>query len=78
MRDLDVSSAASGSGAALVTSHARTVRLDKGTRMLLVTGASGGATGGAGASMGNTQPPKDGPAKPQTKPQEGPRESPRP
>ena len=76
MRDLDVSSAASGSAAALVTSHARTVRLDKGTRMLLVTGAT--ATGGAGASMGGTQPPKDGPAKAQTKPQEGAREPPRP
>jgi len=67
MRDLDVSSAASGSGgASLVTSQARTVRLDKGTRMLLVTGASGGASaaGGAGASMGKTQPSKDASGKP--------------
>jgi hypothetical protein len=51
LKDTELSSAASGGAeGTLITSAKRNVRLDRGTRMLLVTGANAAGSGNAAAS----------------------------
>lgn len=55
LKGLDISSSAAGSGeGSVITSTTRNVRLDGGTHMLLVTGASAAGSAGSATNAGNT------------------------
>jgi hypothetical protein len=56
LKGLDISSSAAGSGeGSLITSTTRNVRLESGTSMLLVAGASAAGSTGSAANAGNSK-----------------------